>query len=696
MLNISCKQKRIKLFCLALGLIATLFYYSLVSEQAFASNHTLTVTSSGAQNIDISGANNNSVISSDTITVSTTCRSGYNFTINTSVTDNNLYLNGNSSNNTTGQYFTPATGNTALNDSTNTWGYYYDGSTTPTRSTNFNPVPALGNTAIIKSQLLTPSPTDINDSFNIYYGVSASGNLSPGTYKMIPDTNNSNLDGTIVYTTTIAEACISYIVNYNPTGTNTGTAITGSGIVADQTIHEGIATNLTTDTFTNPVIDGNTYYFAGWNTAQDGSGTSYAPGQSVTDLTVAGNTITLYAQWTTCPNNSICYEANGNNTEGTVGVQKIESSDTKAILMPSNFSRTGYGFAGWSDSPNPDIEPNAKLYGPNESITFDAGRYSNGGLILYAVWVASEGTLQDSTKIASLCGANGALNTAPTDGTANLSSISALTDNRDNQTYAIAKLADGNCWMIENLRLDNTATLTTTNTNNPLNNNDTTNPIVTLKHNYIDTETHNTLSASSSIAYNETTAPEGWCNTSTPECFEQSRFNSVNTVNRVTYTEGQTMSKTDHFYSYGNYYNWYSATAGRGVYNTYKDNTVGDLCPKGWKMPYGNSGTYGTNLGGTSGGFSYLDTRLGGNGTAENTEAASLRWRKFPNNFIFSGWIHSDARYSSLGVTGIYWTRTSYTYQNSHYLYFSKSEVNAGLSNGDKGIGLPVRCLVSI
>lgn len=66
--------------------------------------------------------------------------------------------------------------------------------------------------------------------------------------------------------------------------------------------------------------------------------------------------------------------------------------------------------------------------------------------------------------MAELCGTGAnALIQASTDGTANLSSVSALTDQRDDQTYAIAKLADGNCWMIENLRLDTEATRGATN-----------------------------------------------------------------------------------------------------------------------------------------------------------------------------------------------------------------------------------------
>ena len=251
------------------------------------------------------------------------------------------------------------------------------------------------------------------------------------------------------------------------------------------------------------------------------------------------------------------------------------TDNASVTLLASNFSRAGYGFAGWSDAFDYKTNENAHFYGPQETITAPAGTTANG-LALYAVWVKSEGSLQDTNKVAELCGTStNALTTAPTDGTANLSSVSALTDQRDNQTYAIAKLADGKCWMIENLRLDNSATLTTINTNNPLN--DGTN--VTLKHNYADTETYNTLSASQDPT---TTA---WCTANAASCNDQSMLFTGNTTNRAS---GPTANGVA-MYSYGNYYNWYSATAGRGTYSfsTNNDSVAGDLCPAGWHLPIG-------------------------------------------------------------------------------------------------------------
>ncbi len=61
-----------------------------------------------------------------------------------------------------------------------------------------------------------------------------------------------------------------------------------------QTIEYGTPATLNTNSF---IYSG--YTFSGWNTEKDGSGTSYANGASVSNLTeVDGETITLYAQWT--------------------------------------------------------------------------------------------------------------------------------------------------------------------------------------------------------------------------------------------------------------------------------------------------------------------------------------------------------------------------------------------------------------
>ena len=67
----------------------------------------------------------------------------------------------------------------------------------------------------------------------------------------------------------------------------------GTGTMSDQDFVYGTAQNLTNNAFTKT-----NYAFIGWNTAANGSGTSYTNGQEVNNLsTTEGDEITLYAQW---------------------------------------------------------------------------------------------------------------------------------------------------------------------------------------------------------------------------------------------------------------------------------------------------------------------------------------------------------------------------------------------------------------
>ena len=384
----------------------------------------------------------------------------------------------------------------------------------------------------------------------------------------------------------------------------------------------------------------------------------------------------------------ICYYANASSAEGTMGCQNVARSVT---LLASNFSRIGYGFAGWSDKFDYATNSEAKFYGPQETMTIPDTSIYNGegkGLSLYAVWVKSAGNLQDSTKVSEVCNR---LTTAPTDGTANLSSVSAFTDSRDSNTYAIAKLADGKCWMIENLRLDNSATLTIANTNKPLN--DGTN--VTLKHNYADTETYNTLSASQDPT---TTA---WCNSNSTSCDDQSMLFTGNTTNRASYETGATMTNSASIYSYGNYYNWYSATAGRGTYSfsTNNNSVTGDLCPAGWHLPIGgrkanvdvsdfwklSRATIGADPANFANDYFYYT------GTPEGTDASN-KMRAYPNNFVYSGNVLGGS-VNNRGSYGDFWSSTARSSNYAYNLYLNSSNVYPGTNSSSKYYGGTVRCV---
>ncbi|MBR2741523.1 hypothetical protein IKD98_02100 [Candidatus Saccharibacteria bacterium] len=408
------------------------------------------------------------------------------------------------------------------------------------------------------------------------------------------------------------------------------------------------------------------------------------------------------AQPQTCPSNKICYFANAGNTEGTMGQQSITSSATTATLLASNYSRTGYGFAGWSDKYDYESNPNAHFYGPQEDITFTAGQYygTNKGLPLYAVWIKSAGSLQDTSKVATLCGTGaGSLTAAATDGTANLGSVSALTDQRDNQTYAIAKLADGKCWMIENLRLESRDTVGDNRFDSSITNQ-------SLAQGYGTSTTYGNFSGladaesanfsnsttANSLYYSGTQSGEASIDIGTTNYpgYRMPRYNTTNTSVRASSPTSNGVA----MYSYGNYYTWHAAIADTTYYSS-GDHGTTSLCPTGWRLPIGNQSTA-TNS------FGALSVALGGpeGGATANSSSTptgavmSKAFRSYPNNFLYSGNFYTSSAYNR-GSYGYYWSSTANDINYSYYLSLHSSNVTPGTNYNDKYSGFSIRCTVS-
>ena len=116
-----------------------------------------------------------------------------------------------------------------------------------------------------------------------------------------------------------------------------------------------------------------------------------------------------------------------------------------------------------------------------------------------------------------------------------------LEDERDGTVYVVKRLADGNVWMTENLRLIN-KTISSTDSNLP-----------------------------SGVTY---TIPAS----------DVSAFTTDYNTN-AAYLDS----------TYGGYYNFYTATAGWGTDSVTSGNSPKDICPKGWRLPTdGSSGEFQT------------------------------------------------------------------------------------------------------
>ena len=378
----------------------------------------------------------------------------------------------------------------------------------------------------------------------------------------------------------------------------------------------------------------------------------------------------------------ICYYPNGSNVEGTMGCQNIlasgttdDVSPTSATLLASNFSREGYGFAGWSKTF--DYSDSTGFLGPQETITYTNGQYSgnNNGLSLYAYWIKSAGDLQGWTGCPTL--ASGA--------------VTALTDQRDNETYAIAKLADGNCWMIENLRLEST-------------NSD--NSTGALAQGYGTSTTYGNFSGLADAEYsgfsdtysaNSLYSNDGSNNTinigtSNYPAYRMPRYNNTNTSARASNPTNNSAS----MHSYGNYYTWHAAIADTTYYNS-GDHGTTSLCPKGWRLPIGNQSTADMS-------FGKLSVELGGpaNGatadsssTPTGTEMSKV-FRSYPNNFLYSGAVlGGSVYYRGSNGSGRFWSSTAYSSGYAYYLSLSSSSVYPGSSSYYKYYGWAVRCVAS-
>ncbi|MBV9492601.1 MAG: IPTL-CTERM sorting domain-containing protein [Acidobacteria bacterium] len=124
------------------------------------------------------------------------------------------------------------------------------------------------------------------------------------------------------------------------------------------------------------------YTFAGWNTANDGSGTTYAPGNT---FTMPANDVTLYALWT-INSYTVTYDGNG-NTGGTAPVDPGNPHNYNSavtVLGPGSLTRTGYTFTGWNTAAN----GSGTAFAPGDMFNMPAANVA-----LYAQWTIASYTV---------------------------------------------------------------------------------------------------------------------------------------------------------------------------------------------------------------------------------------------------------------------------------------------------------------
>ena len=229
-------------------------------------------------------------------------------------------------------------------------------------------------------------------------------------------------------------------------------------------------------------------------------------------------------------------------------------------------------------------------------------------------------------------------------------------DSRDEQAYMVQRLKDGNCWLLENLRLDISnanvqANLTSATTNatdetlNYLKNGGGSSP----------------YPANGVIA--KTASSGSWGNDYTNPYIATQYENTT-----------QPASGSSPAGKIGIYYNYCAASAGSYCYatNASSGDATQDICPAGWRLP----------TGGASGEYQALYTAYSSN--VANFQASLST----PLSGLFRSGTADDQ-----GAYGRFWSSTRYNGDDVYDLRVNSSTVSPQNSNG-RSSGYPVRCVL--
>ena len=115
------------------------------------------------------------------------------------------------------------------------------------------------------------------------------------------------------------------------------------------------------------------YTFTEWNTASNGSGTAYDPGDS---YALGTSNSTLYAIWEAIPTPQVTVSF---NTNGGSAVSSITDDENTSVTLPSAPTKNSYTFVEWDTA----IDGSGTSYDPGDS-------YALGTVdtTLYAIWAA--------------------------------------------------------------------------------------------------------------------------------------------------------------------------------------------------------------------------------------------------------------------------------------------------------------------
>lgn len=297
---------------------------------------------------------------------------------------------------------------------------------------------------------------------------------------------------------------------------------------------------------------------------------------------------------------------------------------------------------------------------PNNSLI-----YSSTGTANYCVmasasgvpsqYVTQDGAIKEGTCPVPMQSFTRAMCNAMTTFTgSNNEALRTGTDSRGGTTrsYKIGKLADGNCWMLDNLKLGSSAG--------------------TMMLTSLDTN----LTNRSSFTF--------------PQVITSTSDSSYDDPRAYGPVPGDTGSGET---NYGYMYNWAAATAGesQATHPDTASNAPNSICPKNWRLPTGDY----------TGEFAMLNAKMNNpsstNPSSNQGTGYYQNWQHTsPFRGVLSGSWSKGSSFTSQGSYGNLWSSSAYSPGTSlaRYVYFSATDVNPNIFNG-RSAGFAIRCLLN-
>jgi len=647
---------------------------TLVSANVVGTDYELSLSVDSQVNLDIETTPTGSMtVASSPVSVSTTSPNGYKLYLAMKGTSQNLIHTVDATKSLAGSgTFTQPTALT----NTGTWGYAI-----PSGTANIKPNGFDDNYATMSSQSIATTATfavpplssaapqlvtetehanTSTDTFNVFYGAAADNTVPAGTYQ-----------NSVVWTAVAEAAGGGGTMTVAPTTTPTlvgGDKVTISTSLYATSLDVPYTVYLLTDA-QKSAVDG------GAAVASNNSGTftctrddnaSYLKLNCTNPAAPIGD----YYAYVDVPNYGVHYAAEYDYVATFYNISKMQQMtadvcDTARTPLASTYT----SYTGNNTTPD-DGYPGADVIAKTGTLDYN---------------YADTGATNDSGQKTGY--------PKYTESTTNYQRYvpqTVLTDERDQNTYVVRKLADGNCWMTDNLNLKFAQGTGGNSTLVPGTSNVTTNVTIDNTGKTWNSGISGGGTITGSVA-NAMTQPETaddnaklWASGSSPKAEQIDRWLSRQTSNKTESQLGGDLTGEDQVI--GVYYNWYTAVAGSRGYDDGAGEASMDICPKGWQLPrYTGSGSW-----------MYLikDTYnlISSQGSQGNKHVNNIL-HKFPFTLTYGGYVYqSSGSTVSQGSGGDLWSIGANSSAGARHLFFGGNYV---YPEGDsyKSNGFPVRCV---